>query len=116
MFPGYCRYTLTRDTVGGAFDISEESIGCGMTGVTCTKALVIELFGGTILITMARDAPIMVNYVTVVNGTYESELVNITIEYLWVIVFVPSLGLTVMWDTGELNYIHDYLFLVLFLK
>lgn len=41
-FPGACEYLLVREA-GGRFTISAQNLPCGASGLTCTKALTVQL-------------------------------------------------------------------------
>ena len=58
-FMGSCSYTAMR-TRDGLLSVSVESISCGSTGVTCTKAVTI-VYNNTI-ISLIRGADIMVRF------------------------------------------------------
>ena len=60
-FQGDCSYVLAEDYCGkqtGTFRIAVETIPCGDTGVTCTKAVTFHLYNHVIHLTKQDDEPV----------------------------------------------------------
>ncbi|XP_052224799.1 SCO-spondin-like [Dreissena polymorpha] len=98
-FQGVCSYTLVRDaTSGGAFDVTVQNMPCGTTGVTCTKAVTVRMYGVTVR--LLRGMPPTVDNITVTGSAYKTHGLTISRSGLWVFVRAPKLKVTVQYDEG----------------
>ena len=96
-FMGDCRYTFA-DHINGSFSVEIESVLCGSTGITCTRAIEVNIGPSTIF--MVRGSDLTVNDVPVVLPKYYS---NFMIEEAGLFtVITADIGLRVMWDGGKI--------------
>ncbi|XP_069118777.1 SCO-spondin-like [Argopecten irradians] len=90
--------TLQRNGAS-PFNISAQTVPCGSSGIACTRKVTINLYEN-VTITMMRDAPLEVAGVAVTGDSYSDNLLEISVVFPWISVFVPSLQLAVLWDNG----------------
>ncbi|KAM6201811.1 SCO-spondin-like [Rhynchocyon petersi] len=96
-FPGACEYLLARDTKG-RFSISSQNLPCGTSGLTCTKALSLQLEGT--IVHLLRGRAVMVNRVPISTPkVYTGPGLSLHQAGLF-LVLSTRLGLSLLWDGG----------------
>ncbi|XP_071956997.1 mucin-2-like [Antedon mediterranea] len=99
-FAGPCQYVLAEAS-NNAFSIDVETVLCGSSGITCTRAIDIHI--GNITIFMVKGSEISVNNVQITLPKYYNDL---RIEQSGVYYIVTSdIGLKVKWDLGTRLYV-----------
>ncbi|XP_035763536.1 mucin-2-like [Neolamprologus brichardi] len=97
-FSGHCQYTLVEDYCGkpnGSFSVRVESVPCCEEVLTCSRSIVLDLQGKATL--TLSDMKVTKN---LQQGwtLQEDSLYSIDTVGLYVIVSVPSSGITLIWD------------------
>ncbi|XP_037691794.1 SCO-spondin-like [Choloepus didactylus] len=96
-FPGACEYLLVREA-SGRFTISAQNLPCGASGLTCTKALTLQL--ESTVIHMLRGRAVTVNGVSIMPPkVYTGPGLSLHRAGLF-LVLTARLGLTLLWDGG----------------
>ncbi|KAA0721171.1 Mucin-19 [Triplophysa tibetana] len=97
-FDGHCQYTLSKDASGlGRFRIQTESVPCCDESLTCSRTISVELWGEVTL--LLSDMKVTETYLS--RGTQSmltEPLYSVHIVGLYIIISIPTLGLTVIWD------------------
>ncbi|XP_074416232.1 LOW QUALITY PROTEIN: mucin-2 [Sinocyclocheilus rhinocerous] len=100
-FDGHCQYTLVKvsgcNAAGstGQFAVKTESVPCCDESLTCSRAISVELLGAVTL--MLSD--MKVTETLQAGGALLAEpLYSIQTVGLYIIISVPGLGITVIWD------------------
>uniref|UniRef100_A0A9J8ANI0 Uncharacterized protein n=1 Tax=Cyprinus carpio carpio TaxID=630221 RepID=A0A9J8ANI0_CYPCA len=95
-YDGHCQYTLVKDAGStGKFAVKTESVPCCDESLTCSRAISVELLGAVTL--MLSDMKVTETSHT--GGALLAEpLYSIQTVGLYIIISVPSLGITVIWD------------------
>ncbi|XP_068163615.1 mucin-6 [Antennarius striatus] len=97
-FDGHCQYTLVEDDCGkrnGSFSIRVETVPCCDEALTCSRAIVLDLQGAVTLtlsdmkVTQRRHD----GWTVQADPLYSVHTVG-----LYIIVSVPSRGITLIWD------------------
>lgn len=99
-FQGSCKYTLAKDKTGNKFDIRTENVRCGTTGVTCTKALTITLFGSTEIHLVRGIEPRLGNH-SLTGDEFDASAFVMYQAGLFTMIQVSSINLHIMWDKGK---------------
>ncbi|XP_052411201.1 mucin-19 isoform X26 [Carassius gibelio] len=95
-FDGHCQYTLVKDAGStGKFAVKTESVPCCDESLTCSRAISVELLGAVTL--MLSDMKVTETHQTGV-ALLADPLYSIQTVGLYIIISVPSLGITVIWD------------------
>ncbi|XP_026081060.1 mucin-2 isoform X2 [Carassius auratus] len=95
-FDGHCQYTLVKDAGStGKFAVKTESVPCCDESLTCSRAISVELLGAVTL--MLSDMKVYETHQTGV-ALLADPLYSIQTVGLYIIISVPSLGITVIWD------------------
>ncbi|KAI5617791.1 mucin-19-like [Silurus asotus] len=93
-FDGHCQYTLVEE-INGLFSIKTESVPCCDEVLTCSRAISVKLKDEVVLI--MRDMNVTENLLD--GGRFRAQsLYSIHTVGLYIIISVPKLGLTVIWD------------------
>ncbi|XP_047430714.1 mucin-2-like [Mugil cephalus] len=97
-FDGHCQYTLVEDYCGstnGTFSVRVESVPCCDEALTCSRSIVLDL-QNKVTLTMS-DMKVTKQ---IQNGwTVEQDLLFTTHTVgLYIIISVPSRGITLIWD------------------
>ncbi|XP_056605024.1 mucin-2-like [Triplophysa dalaica] len=97
-FDGHCQYTLSKDASGlGKFTIQTESVPCCDESLTCSRAISVELWGKVSL--LLSDMKVTETYLSAGTQSMLTEpLYSVHIVGLYIIISIPLLGLTVIWD------------------
>ncbi|KAM4523928.1 mucin-19-like [Fundulus diaphanus] len=97
-FDGHCQYTLVEDYCGyrnGSFSVRVESVPCCDEALTCSRTVVLDL-KGKVTLTLSD---MKVTRLLQDGWTLEQEPLYTTHSVgLYIIVSVPSKGLTLIWD------------------
>ncbi|KAI5094147.1 mucin-19-like, partial [Silurus meridionalis] len=93
-FDGHCQYTLVEE-IYGLFSIKTESVPCCDEVLTCSRAISVKLKDEVVLI--MRDMNVTQNLLDGWRFRAQS-LYSIHTVGLYIIISVPELGLTVIWD------------------
>ncbi|XP_065807716.1 mucin-6-like [Labrus bergylta] len=96
-FDGNCQYTLVEDDCGkrnSTFSVRVESVPCCDEALTCSRSIIIDL-QGKVTLTLS-DIRVTRQYHG--NGTQEGFLYSIHTVGLYIIISVPSKGITLIWD------------------
>ncbi|CAJ1054408.1 mucin-6-like isoform X5 [Xyrichtys novacula] len=96
-FDGNCQYTLVEDDCGNGdstFSVRVESVPCCDEALTCSRSIIFDLQGKVTL--MMSDMRVTSRYH--VDGTQEGSLYFIHTVGLYIIISVPSEGITLIWD------------------
>ncbi|KAM9334623.1 LOW QUALITY PROTEIN: mucin-19 [Symphorus nematophorus] len=97
-FDGHCQYTLVEDDCGsrsGTFSIRVESVPCCDEALTCSRSIILDL-QGTVTLTLS-DMKVTRRHHT--GWTLQdSSLYSIHTVGLYIIISVPSRGITLIWD------------------
>ncbi|XP_029318410.1 mucin-2 [Cottoperca gobio] len=97
-FDGQCQYTLVEDDCGnsnGTFSVREESVPCCDEALTCSRSIVLDL-QGKVTLTLS-DMKVTRRYH---QGwtLQDSSLYSTHTVGLYIIISVPSRGITLIWD------------------
>ncbi|AWO97913.1 putative mucin-19-like isoform 3 [Scophthalmus maximus] len=97
-FNGHCQYTLVEDYCGnknGSFSVRVESVPCCDEALTCSRSIVLDL-QGTVTLTLSD----MTVTRRLQNGwtLQEDSLYTTHTVGLYIIITVPSRGITLIWD------------------
>ncbi|XP_073669781.1 uncharacterized protein [Paramisgurnus dabryanus] len=99
-FDGHCQYTLAKDadpSGHGQFTIKTESVPCCDESLTCSRAISVELLGEvTLLLSDMKVTETTQPWGT--QGLLAEPLYSIHTVGMYIIISVPTLGLTVIWD------------------
>ncbi|XP_051976563.1 mucin-2-like, partial [Xyrauchen texanus] len=99
-FDGHCQYTLVKDAASGGhgqFAIKTESVPCCDETLTCSRAISVELLDEVILI--LSDMKVSERPLAGITKVLQAEpLYFINTVGLYIIISVPGLGFTVIWD------------------
>ncbi|XP_053409722.1 SCO-spondin-like [Nycticebus coucang] len=96
-FPGACEYLLVREA-RKRFTVSAQNLPCGVSGLTCTKALAVHL--ESTVVHMLRGRAVTVNGVSVTPPKfYTGPGLSLYHAGLF-LVLTTRLGLTLLWDGG----------------
>ncbi|KAM6961566.1 mucin-6 [Tautogolabrus adspersus] len=96
-FDGNCQYTLVEDDCGkrnSTFSVRVESVPCCDEALTCSRSIIIDL-QGKVTLTLS-DMRVTRHYH--VSGTQEGFLYSMHTVGLYIIISVPSKGITLIWD------------------
>uniref|UniRef100_A0A8C2FG06 VWFD domain-containing protein n=1 Tax=Cyprinus carpio TaxID=7962 RepID=A0A8C2FG06_CYPCA len=96
-YDGHCQYTLVKVSVKftSSVKIKTESVPCCDESLTCSRAISVELLGAVTL--MLSDMKVTETSHT--GGALLAEpLYSIQTVGLYIIISVPNLGITVIWD------------------
>ncbi|XP_072233453.1 mucin-5B-like [Leuresthes tenuis] len=93
-FDGHCQYTLVED-LGGTFSVRVESVPCCDEALTCSRSIVMDLQGEVTLLLsdMKVTRRLQKGWIQVQDPLYTTHTVG-----LYIIISVPSKGLTLIWD------------------
>uniref|UniRef100_A0A3P8W2V7 VWFD domain-containing protein n=1 Tax=Cynoglossus semilaevis TaxID=244447 RepID=A0A3P8W2V7_CYNSE len=97
-FNGHCQYTLVEDHCGnenGSFSVSVESVPCCDEEMTCSRSIVLDIYG-TVTLTLSDQRVtrrLQTNTTSPMDLLYATRTVG-----LYIIVSVPSKGITLIWD------------------
>ncbi|XP_050963824.1 mucin-2 isoform X1 [Labeo rohita] len=95
-FDGHCQYTLVKDAgSSGEFAIKTESVPCCDESLTCSRAISVELLGAVTL--MLSDMKVTERH-QAGDALLAEPLYFIHTVGLYIIISVPRLGITVIWD------------------
>ncbi|XP_035763544.1 mucin-2-like [Neolamprologus brichardi] len=97
-FSGHCQYTLVEDYCGntkGTFSVRVERVPCCEKVLTCSRSIVLVL-QGKVTVTLS-DMKVTKN-LQQDSTMQENSLYSIDTVGLYVIVSVPSSGITLIWD------------------
>uniref|UniRef100_A0A667ZR16 VWFD domain-containing protein n=1 Tax=Myripristis murdjan TaxID=586833 RepID=A0A667ZR16_9TELE len=97
-FDGHCQYTLVEDDCGtglGSFSVRVESVPCCDEALTCSRAIVIDL-QGEVTLTLS-DMKVTRRLHTAISAGVEPLYSTHTVG-LYIMISVPSRGLTLIWD------------------
>uniref|UniRef100_A0A671QWR4 Mucin-19-like n=1 Tax=Sinocyclocheilus anshuiensis TaxID=1608454 RepID=A0A671QWR4_9TELE len=98
-FDGHCQYTLVKVSVcnltNGQFAIKTESVPCCDESLTCSRAISVELLGAVTL--MLSDMKVT-ERLQAGDALLAEPLYAIHTVGLYIIITVPGLGITVIWD------------------
>ncbi|XP_063316644.1 mucin-19-like [Pelmatolapia mariae] len=97
-FSGHCQYTLVEDYCGntkGTFSVRVESVPCCEEALTCSRFIVLDLQGKATLTLsdMKVTKRLQQGWTLQENSLYSIDTVG-----LYIIVSVPSSGITLIWD------------------
>nr|XP_055047098.1 mucin-2-like isoform X1 [Misgurnus anguillicaudatus]XP_055047100.1 mucin-2-like isoform X1 [Misgurnus anguillicaudatus] len=99
-FDGHCQYTLVKDadpSGHGRFTIKTESVPCCDESLTCSRAISVELLGEVTL--LLNDMKVTeTTQPWGAHGLLAEPLYSIHTVGMYIIISVPKLGLTVIWD------------------
>nr|XP_046234851.1 mucin-2-like [Scatophagus argus] len=97
-FDGHCQYTLVEDDCGirnGTFSVRVESVPCCDEALTCSRSIILDL-QGTVTLTLS-DMKVTRRHHD--GWTLQQEsLYSIHTVGLYIIILVPSRGITLIWD------------------
>uniref|UniRef100_UPI0037E9A684 mucin-2-like n=1 Tax=Semicossyphus pulcher TaxID=241346 RepID=UPI0037E9A684 len=96
-FGGHCQYSLVEDDCGNrnsTFSVRVESVPCCDEALTCSRSIVFEL-QGKVTLTLS-DMRVTRRYHE--GWTQEGSLYSTHTVGLYIIISVPSKGITVIWD------------------
>uniref|UniRef100_UPI0037E9BC73 mucin-6-like n=1 Tax=Semicossyphus pulcher TaxID=241346 RepID=UPI0037E9BC73 len=96
-FDGHCQYSLVEDDCGNrnsTFSVRVESVPCCEEALTCSRSIVFEL-QGKVTLTLS-DMRVTRRYHE--GWTQEGSLYSTHTVGLYIIISVPSKGITVIWD------------------
>ncbi|XP_016378048.1 mucin-19-like, partial [Sinocyclocheilus rhinocerous] len=98
-FDGHCQYTLVKvsgcNLTNGQFAIKTESVPCCDESLTCSRAISVELLGAVTL--MLSDMKVT-ERLQAEDALLAEPLYDIHTVGLYIIITVPGLGITVIWD------------------
>ncbi|CAK7295104.1 SSPO [Vulpes lagopus] len=96
-FPGACEYLLVREA-SGQFTVSAQNLPCRASGLTCTKALTVQL--QSTVVHMLRGRAVMVNGVSITPPkVYTGPGLSLRRAGLFLLL-TTRLGLSLLWDGG----------------
>ncbi|XP_078021284.1 mucin-2-like [Epinephelus lanceolatus] len=109
-FDGQCQYTLVEDDCGkgnGTFSVRVESVPCCDEALTCSRSIILDL-QGEVTLTLS-DMKVTRRY----HGGWtlqEGSLYSTHTVGLYIIISVPSRGITLIWDkhTRITIELHEY--------
>ncbi|XP_070848713.1 mucin-6 [Chaetodon trifascialis] len=97
-FDGHCQYTLVEDDCGnrnGTFSVRVESVPCCDEALTCSRSIILDL-QGSVTLTLS-DMKVTRhhhdNWTVQADPLYSTHTVG-----LYIIISVPSRGITLIWD------------------
>ncbi|XP_030576610.1 mucin-19-like [Archocentrus centrarchus] len=97
-FSGHCQYTLVEDYCGGTngtFSVRVESVPCCDEALTCSRSILLDLKGKvTLILSDMKVAKRLQQDLTL----QENSLYSVDSVGLYIIVSVPSSGITLIWD------------------
>ncbi|XP_069375420.1 mucin-2-like isoform X2 [Paralichthys olivaceus] len=97
-FNGHCQYTLVEDYCGnenGSFSVRVESVPCCDEALTCSRSIILDL-QGTVTLTLSDmrvTRRLQKGWTLQEESFYTTHTVG-----LYIIVSVPSRGITLIWD------------------
>uniref|UniRef100_A0A671Y2K1 VWFD domain-containing protein n=1 Tax=Sparus aurata TaxID=8175 RepID=A0A671Y2K1_SPAAU len=97
-FDGHCQYTLVEDGCenrNGTFSVRVESVPCCDEALTCSRAIILDL-QGEVTLTLSDMNVTRQNHVG--WTLQEDPLYSIHTVGLYIIISVPSRGITLIWD------------------
>uniref|UniRef100_A0A3Q0T4W6 VWFD domain-containing protein n=1 Tax=Amphilophus citrinellus TaxID=61819 RepID=A0A3Q0T4W6_AMPCI len=97
-FSGHCQYTLVEDYCGktkGTFSVRVESVPCCEEALTCSRSIVLDLQGK---VTLTLSDMKVTKHLQQGWALQENSLYTIYTVGLYIIVSVPSSGITLIWD------------------
>ncbi|XP_071358816.1 mucin-2-like [Trachinotus anak] len=97
-FDGHCQYTLVEDYCGngnGTFSVRVESVPCCDEALTCSRSIVLDLQG---LVTLTLSDMKVTRRLQNGWSLQEVSLYTTHTVGLYIIISVPSRGLTLIWD------------------
>uniref|UniRef100_A0A4W6E1Q7 VWFD domain-containing protein n=1 Tax=Lates calcarifer TaxID=8187 RepID=A0A4W6E1Q7_LATCA len=97
-FDGHCQYTLIEDYCGkttGSFSVRVESVPCCDEALTCSRSIVLDLQGivSLTLSDMRVTRRLQKDWTLQKDSLYTTHTVG-----LYIIISVPSKGITLIWD------------------
>ncbi|XP_040886602.1 mucin-19-like [Toxotes jaculatrix] len=96
-FNGHCQYTLVEDYCGnrdGSFSVRVESVPCCDEALTCSRSIVLDLQDKvTLTLSDMRVTRHLQNWTLQEDPLYTTHTVG-----LYIIISVPSSGITLIWD------------------
>ncbi|XP_045352374.1 SCO-spondin-like [Leopardus geoffroyi] len=96
-FPGACEYLLVREA-SGQFTVSAQNLPCGASGLTCTKALTVQL--QSTIVHMLRGRAVMVNGASItLPKVYTGPGLSLRRAGLFLLL-TTRLGFSLFWDGG----------------
>ncbi|XP_039109837.1 SCO-spondin-like [Hyaena hyaena] len=96
-FPGACEYLLVREA-SGQFTVSAQNLPCGASGLTCTKALTVQL--QSTVVHMLRGRAVTVNGVSItLPKVYTGPGLSLRHAGLFLLL-TTRLGFSLFWDGG----------------
>ncbi|VFV40639.1 Hypothetical predicted protein [Lynx pardinus] len=96
-FPGACEYLLVREA-SGQFTVSAQNLPCGASGLTCTKALTVQL--QSTVVHMLRGRAVMVNGASItLPKVYTGPGLSLRRAGLFLLL-TTRLGFSLFWDGG----------------
>ncbi|GAB5568912.1 otogelin-like protein [Prionailurus iriomotensis] len=96
-FPGACEYLLVREA-SGQFTVSAQNLPCGASGLTCTKALTVQL--QSTVVHMLRGRAVMVNGASItLPKVYTGPGLSLRRAGLFLLL-ATRLGFSLFWDGG----------------
>ncbi|KAM9651443.1 SCO-spondin-like [Trichechus inunguis] len=102
-FPGACEYLLVR-AVDGQFSVSAQNLPCGASGLTCTKALSLQLEGT--IVHLLRGRAVTVNGVPISPPKVYTGLGLSLHRAGLFLVLSTRVGLSLLWDGGTRVLVH----------
>ena len=94
-FIGDCRYTFAEH-INGSFSIEIETVLCGSSGITCTRAIEINI-GATTVFLVKGSEPSVNNVAVTLPKYYNNFMIEVAGLFT---IFTADMGLRVMWDGG----------------
>uniref|UniRef100_A0A3B4XVT0 Mucin-5B-like n=1 Tax=Seriola lalandi dorsalis TaxID=1841481 RepID=A0A3B4XVT0_SERLL len=97
-FDGHCQYTLVEDYCGnrnGTFSVRVESVPCCDEALTCSRSIVLDLQG---LVTLTLSDMRVTRRLQKGWTLQEDSLYTTHTVGLYIIISVPSRGITLIWD------------------
>uniref|UniRef100_A0A3B4UFY9 VWFD domain-containing protein n=1 Tax=Seriola dumerili TaxID=41447 RepID=A0A3B4UFY9_SERDU len=97
-FDGHCQYTLVEDYCGnrnGTFSVRVESVPCCDEALTCSRSIVLDLQG---LVTLTLSDMRVTRRLQKGWTMQEDSLYTTHTVGLYIIISVPSRGITLIWD------------------
>ncbi|XP_070785481.1 mucin-6 [Enoplosus armatus] len=97
-FDGHCQYTLIEDDCGngnGTFSVRAESVPCCDEALTCSRSIILDLQGAVTLTLsdMKVTRRLHGGWIVQEDSLYSTHTVG-----LYIIISVPSRGITLIWD------------------
>uniref|UniRef100_A0A3Q0T6V3 VWFD domain-containing protein n=1 Tax=Amphilophus citrinellus TaxID=61819 RepID=A0A3Q0T6V3_AMPCI len=97
-FSGHCQYTLVEDDCGnrnGSFSVRVESVPCCEEALTCSRSIILNLQGK---VTLTLNDMKVTSNMEQGWALQENLLYSVDTVGLYIIVSVPSSGITLIWD------------------